>query len=116
METTAKPIVATTSRSFLLHSVAFAGLLLAFDQVSSPDGGVGRGVEIELISSVLVSDQQEADVPHRSEIISETKPDSAPETLMHEEKKKFSENFLQTAFLAQKLRKRSLLVSQQKKM
>lgn len=90
METTAKPIVATTSLSFLLHAVAFAGLLLVFDQVTVPDGGVGRGVEIELISSVLVSDQQEADVPRRSE----TKSDSSSEARMHATQKKFAENTL----------------------
>ncbi|MFV9615337.1 MAG: TonB family protein [Gammaproteobacteria bacterium] len=94
METTAKPIVATTSLSFLLHGVVFAGLLLAFDQVTAPDGGVGRGVEIELISSVLISDQQEADVPHRPEMKSEAKPDSSSETMTHAEQKKFAENTL----------------------
>jgi protein TonB len=98
MDTTAKPIVATTSLSFLLHGLAFVGLLLVFDQVTTPDGGVGRGVEIQLISSALVSDQQEADVPRRSEIKSEAKPkakpDSSSEALMHAEKKKFAENTL----------------------
>ncbi len=94
MDTTAKPIIATTSLSFLLHGVAFAGLLLVFDQVIAPDGGVGRGVEIELISSALVSDQREADVPRRSELKSEAKPDSSSEALMHATQKKFSENIL----------------------
>ena len=94
METTAKPIVATTSLSFLLHGVVFAGLLLAFDQVTAPDGGVGRGVEIELISSVLVADQQETDVPHRPEMKSEAKPDSSSETMTHAEQNKFAENTL----------------------
>jgi len=94
MDTTAKPIIATTSLSFMLHGVAFAGLLLAFDQVTAPDGGVGRGVEIELISSVLVSDQQEADVPRRPEIKPETKPGSSSETLAHAAQKKPAENIL----------------------
>ena len=92
METTTKPIVATTSLSFLLHGVAFAGLLLVFDQLTTPDEGVGRGVEIQLISSVLVSDQQEADVPRRSE--TKPKPNSSSEILMHEAEKKFAENIL----------------------
>ena len=94
METTAKPIVATTSLSFLLHGVAFAGLLLIYHQVTTPEGGVGRGVEIELISSALVSDQQEADVPRRSETKSKAKTDSSSETLMHAAQKKFAENTL----------------------
>ena len=94
MDTTAKPIVATTSLSFLLHGVAFAGLLLVFDQITTPDEGVGRGVEIELISSALVSDQQEADVPRRSETKREAKPDAPSETLVHATQKKFAENTL----------------------
>ena len=94
MDTTAKPIVATTSLSFLLHGVAFAGLLLVFDQVTAPEGGVGRGIDIQLISSVLVSDQQEADVLRKSEIKSEAKPDRSSETLMHATQKKFSEDIL----------------------
>ena len=94
MDTTAKPIVATTSLSFLLHGVALVGLLLVFDQITTPDGGVGRGVEIELISSVLVSDQQEVDVPRRSEIVLEAKPDASSEALMHAAQKKFAENIL----------------------
>jgi len=94
METTVKPIVATTSLSFLLHGVVFAGLLLIYDQLTAPDGGVGRGVEIELISSALVSDQQEADVPRRSKIKSEAKPVSSPEARMHARQKKFAENTL----------------------
>ena len=94
MDTTAKPIVATTSLSFLLHGVAFAGLLLVYNQVTAPEGGVGRGVEIELISSALVSDQQEADVPRRSEIKSEVKPDNSSESMTHAAQKKFAENIL----------------------
>ena len=43
-----------------MHGVAFAGLLLVYDQVVTEDVGVGRGVEIHLISSVRVSDQMEA--------------------------------------------------------
>jgi len=94
MDTTAKPIVATTSLSFLLHGVAFSGLLLVYHQVTTQDGGVGRGLEIELISSALVSDQQEADVPRRSETKREAKPDTPSETLMHATQKKFAENTL----------------------
>jgi hypothetical protein len=67
MNTSAKPIVATTSLSFLLHGVVFAGLLLVYDQAITLDEGVGSGVEIELISSVLISDRQEAEVPRKQE-------------------------------------------------
>lgn len=59
MDTRAKPIVATTTLSFLMHGVAFAGLLLVYDQVVTQDEGVGRGVEVHLVSSVRVSDQME---------------------------------------------------------
>lgn len=44
-----------------MHGVAFAGLLLAYDQFATQDEGVGRGVEIHLISSVRVSNQLETD-------------------------------------------------------
>ena len=90
MDSTTKPIVATTSLSFLLHGVAFAGLLLVFDQVTTLDGGVGRGVEIQLISSVLVSDQQEADVQREQKVVADTASDS----LIHASQKKFVENSL----------------------
>ena len=90
MDSTTKPIVATTSLSFLLHGVAFAGLLLVFDQVTTLDGGVGRGVEIQLISSVLVSDQQEADVQREQKVVADTSSDS----LIHASQKKFAENSL----------------------
>ena len=60
MDTRAKPIIATTTLSFLMHGVVFASLLLVYDQVVTHDEGVGRGVEIHLISSVWVSDQMEA--------------------------------------------------------
>ena len=90
MDSTTKPIVATTSLSFLLHGVAFAGLLLVFDQVTTLDGGVGRGVEIQLISSVLVSDQQEADVQREQKVVADT----SSESLIHASQKKFAENIL----------------------
>ena len=94
MNTTAKPIVATTSLSFLLHGVVFAGLLLVYDQAITLDEGVGSGVEIELISSVLIADQQEVDVPYRSETSQEVKPDTLSETMIHAAQKKFAENIL----------------------
>jgi TonB family protein len=94
MDTTAKPIVATTSLSFLLHGVVFAGLLLVYDQVTILDEGVGHGIEIQLISSALVSDQQEADVPRGSETKSKAKPDTSSETLIHAVQKKFAKNRL----------------------
>ncbi len=90
MNTSAKPIVATTSLSFLLHGVVFAGLLLVYDQAITLDEGVGSGVEIELISSVLISDQQEAEVPRKQE----AKPDTLSETMIHAAQKKFAENIL----------------------
>ncbi len=94
MDTTAKPIIATTSLSFLLHGVTFAGLLLFYNHVTHPSGGVGHGVEIELISSALVSDQQEADVPRRPETKPKAKPDRSSEALMHAAQKKLAENTL----------------------
>ena len=94
MNTTAKPIVATTSLSLLLHTVAFAGLLLVYDQAIKLNEGVGSGVEIELISSVLVADQKELDVPYRSETRQELDPDALSEPMMHGAQKKLAENTL----------------------
>ena len=95
MDTAAKPIATTTTLSFLLHGVAFAGLLLVYDQAATLDEGVGHGVEIQLISSVLVSDQQQADVPRKQQ----AKPDSSFDTLLHTAEKKSSEKTL-TSLLA----------------
>ena len=94
MSTITRPFVATTSLSFLLHGVAFAGLLLVFDQITTPDEGVGRGVEIELISSVLVSDQQEADVLRRPETKPEAKLGISSKALTHTIQRKLAENIL----------------------
>ena len=94
MDTIAKPIVATTSLSFILHGVAFAGLLLVYEQAVLQDEGVGRGVEIQLISSVLVADQQEVDLPRRSETKQETIASASSESLIHAAKREFSEDIL----------------------
>lgn len=90
MDTTAKPIVATTSLSFLLHGVVFAGVLLVYNQVATLDEGVGRGVEIQLVSSVLVAEQLETDVPQKQEVV----VDTAAESMIHAPQKKFAENIL----------------------
>ncbi len=90
MSTITRPFIATTSLSFLLHAMAFAGLLLVYDQTTTPDEGVGRGVEIQLISSVLVADQQQADEPRKQEVI----PESSSESLMHAAEREFSEDIL----------------------
>ncbi len=90
MDTNAKPIVATTSLSFLLHGVAFAGILLAYEQAVMQDEGVGRGVEIQLVSSMLVSDQQEVDVARKQELA----VDDMPESLMNAAQKKFAEKIM----------------------
>jgi TonB family protein len=90
MENTAKPIIASTSLSFLLHAMAFAGLLLVYDQAIVPDEGVGRGIKIQLISSLLVSDQQEADKPRKQEVL----PESPSESRIRESERGFSEDIL----------------------
>ena len=89
MDTAVKPIVTTTSLSFLLHGLAVAGLLLVSQQ-SMREEGVGRGVEIQLISSVLVSDEQEADVPRKQELVQQ----ASSAGLMHTAEKKFAQDIL----------------------
>jgi protein TonB len=90
MDCAIKPIAATTSLSLLIHGVAFAGLLLVYGQLTTLDEGVGRGVEIQLISSVLVSDQQEADVPRKQQ----EKPGVSSEPPIHAAQKKNPEKIL----------------------
>jgi protein TonB len=68
MDTATRPILTTTSLSLLLHALVIAGALLVYEQVATVDEGVGRGVEVQLISSVLVSDQLETDVPRKQEV------------------------------------------------
>ncbi len=60
MNTASAPIAATTSLSILLHGAAFAAVLLTLEQATT----TGRSVDIQLISSILVSDQQETETPH----------------------------------------------------
>ena len=90
MDTAVKPIVTTTSMSFLLHGLAFAGLLLVYGQTTKLEEGVGRGVEIQLISSVLVSDQQETDVPRKQQ----AKTEALSEAISDAEQKMTAENSL----------------------
>jgi len=93
MDTTAKPILATTSLSFLLHGVVFAGLLLVYGQTLTRNEGVGRGIEVQLISSVLVSDQQEVDVARKQVMVAQ--PTS--ENLIHAAESTATENILTLA-------------------
>ncbi|MCG6938253.1 MAG: energy transducer TonB [Gammaproteobacteria bacterium] len=57
MNTVYAPIATTTSLSILLHGAFFAALLLLHDQAAT----TGRGIEIQLISSTMVADQQETE-------------------------------------------------------
>ena len=78
MDTATRPILTTTSLSLLLHAVAVAGALLLYEQVATVDEGVGRGVEVQLISSLLVSDQLQEDVPQAQEVKPSASPDHSP--------------------------------------
>jgi len=90
MDTATRPILTTTSLSLLLHAVVIAGALLVYEQVATVDEGVGRGVEVQLISSVLVSDQLEADVPRKQEV----KLEVPPEHLLRSAEKQFAVDVL----------------------
>jgi len=54
------PIAASTSLSILLHGAVVAVLLVVYNQ-TSPEAAVGQGLAIELVSSITVSDQHEAE-------------------------------------------------------
>ncbi len=80
MDTVTRPIVATTSLSIVLHGVVFAVVLLLYDQAATLVEGMGRSVDINLISAVMVSDQQETEVPRKQEAV-QIVPELVPESL-----------------------------------
>jgi TonB family protein len=95
MDTATKPIVTTTSLSLLLHSAAIAGALLLYEHVAIVDEGVGQGVEVQLISSVRVSDQPQTEVP-QADILQapEMMADAAPEQRLQPVKETRAEELL----------------------
>lgn len=62
MNASATPIAATTALSILLHGLVIAAVLLAYEQVAT----TGRGIDIQLISSTMVADQQETQAAHHN--------------------------------------------------
>lgn len=67
MNTASAPIVATTSLSVLLHGAVAVAFLAGYGQ-TSPNAAVGQGLEIELVSSIMVAEQHETDVPHKQQV------------------------------------------------
>jgi TonB family protein len=67
MNTASAPIIATTSLSVLLHGVVAVALLAGYAHTNSNEA-VGQGLEIELISSITVAEQHEADVPRSQQV------------------------------------------------
>lgn len=57
------PAATSFSLSILLHGAMLAVLLPLYEQLTA----TGRGLEIELVSSIMVSQQQETDEPHQQE-------------------------------------------------
>lgn len=100
MDSAIKPIATTTSLSLLAHGVALAALLLVYGQSTFRDEGVGQGVEVQLISSVLVADQQQVDAPAKSEAVAKQ---SYAEELMSADKKRFAETVLAAVDSAHKI-------------
>ena len=90
MDTATKPIVTTTSLSLLLHAAAIAAALLVYEEFAALDEAVTQAVEVQLISSVIVSGQLQAEVPQAQQI----KPVSSPEQLMRPAEKTFAEDIL----------------------
>jgi len=90
MDTASKPILTTTSLSLLLHAAVIAGALLVYEQVATVDEGVGRGVEVQLIRSLLVSDQLQEEVPQAREV----KLSASPAHLPPAAEKTFAEDIL----------------------
>lgn len=77
MNTITTPVAASFSLSVVLHSAVLAVLLLAVEQVTSS----GQGVEIELIPSAQLAEQQETDIPKKHTQAENQQPQTAAETL-----------------------------------
>jgi len=79
MNIVSAPIVATTSLSVLLHGAVAVAFLAGYGQ-TSPNAAVGQGLEIELVSSIMASEQHETDVPHKQQVAERTDiKDTVPE-------------------------------------
>ena len=70
MSTAINSITVTSILSVVLHGTAVAGLLVLFGQ-SVPDNAVGQGIEIELVSSVKVSNQKEVEVSRKQRVVAQ---------------------------------------------
>ena len=68
MNTAINSITVTSILSVVLHGVAVAGLMVLYSQ-SVPNNAVGQGIEVELVSSVKVSNQKEVDVPRKQQVV-----------------------------------------------
>jgi protein TonB len=90
MDTAIKPIVTTTSLSLLLHAAAIAAALLVYEKFAALDEAVTQGVDVQLISSVIVSGQWQAEVVQAQQV----KPLASSEPLMRSAEKTFAEDIL----------------------
>jgi len=81
MQSVTRTIAVSTALSIILHGVAFAAVLLVHEQVVTLAEGVGKSVEIQLISATMDSDQQETDVPRKQEIVQKDLPENLPVNL-----------------------------------
>jgi len=70
MNTAITPIATTATLSIFLHGVAVAALL-AVNGPIHPTYAVGQGIEIELVSSTVVSHQHETDVSRKPQVVEE---------------------------------------------
>jgi protein TonB len=70
MSTSINSITVTSILSVVLHGVVVAGLLMSYDP-TTPVNAVGHGIEIELVSSVKVSNQKEADVSRKQQVVAQ---------------------------------------------
>lgn len=77
MNTSAAPIATATSLSVLLHAAAITAALLIVEQTTS----TGRGLEIQLVSSTVSSDQQETEQSHNNKHVDKTGLQPAVKTM-----------------------------------
>ena len=86
MDNATKPIAASASLSILLHGVIFAASLLVYEHAVTISEGVGRGIEIELISSMMVSQQKETSQTRSQRFLSKSVFQAIPEPESESEK------------------------------
>jgi TonB family protein len=83
MQSLTRTIAATTTLSIFLHGVVLAAVLLVYEHVDALAAGVGKSIDIQLVSAIMDSDQQETDVPRKREVVQEVLSETTVDALIN---------------------------------